>query len=128
MQMLLGPWGGRQRGPACHSRKLDWAGPLGQAHEGKTPAGDLSLFLPIKESDVTDIFLGICLKDEALKVMPVQKQTCAGQWTRFKASDTTWDYNGQDGLGIRCFKEVAIAFHGDITMAKLSIVPMRGDD
>ena len=32
-----------------------------------------------------DMFIGPALKDEVLKIMPVQKQTRAGQRTRFKA-------------------------------------------
>jgi len=31
------------------------------------------------------MFIGPALKDEVLKIMPVQKQTRAGQRTRFKA-------------------------------------------
>jgi small subunit ribosomal protein S2e len=40
--------------------------------------------LPIKEYQIVDFFLPK-LKDEVMKIMPVQKQTRAGQRTRFKA-------------------------------------------
>nr|XP_045006768.1 40S ribosomal protein S2-like [Jaculus jaculus] len=79
--------------------------------------------LPIEESEITDFFLGTFLKDEVL-IMPVQKQTCAGQWTRFKTFVAIGDYNGRVGLGIKCFKAVATAIRGAIILAKLSIVPV----
>jgi len=57
--------------------------------------------------------------------MPVQKQTRAGQRTRFKAFVAIGDFDGHVGLGVKCAKEVATAIRGAIVLAKLSIIPVR---
>lgn len=46
-------------------------------------------------------------KDEVSEIMPVQRQTRAGQRTWFKAFVATGDYNGHVGLGVKCWKEIA---------------------
>uniref|UniRef100_A0A8C9BHG3 S5 DRBM domain-containing protein n=1 Tax=Phocoena sinus TaxID=42100 RepID=A0A8C9BHG3_PHOSS len=78
--------------------------------------------LPIKESEITDFFLGTSLKQEVFKIMPMQKQTRAGQQTRFKAFVTIGDYNGHVGLGVKSSKQIATAIHGATILAKLSIM------
>ena len=74
---------------------------------------------------VVDHFLGTALKDEVMKIMPVQKQTRAGQRTRFKAFVVVGDSNGHVGLGVKCAKEVATAIRGAIQSAKLNLIPVR---
>jgi len=81
--------------------------------------------LPIKEWQIVDFFLGESLKDEVVRIMPVQKQTSAGQRTRFKCFVVVGDFNGHIGLGVKTASEVATAIRGAIWNAKTSIVPIR---
>lgn len=89
-----------------------------------------------------------------MKIMPVQKQTRAGQRTRFKVQLTLiiithhldmlmtfplrlslslfiqafvviGDSDGHVGLGVKCAKEVATAIRGAIILAKLTVIPVR---
>jgi len=80
---------------------------------------------PIKEADIIDKFLGQSLQDEVIEIKPVQKQTSAGQRTRFRASVVVGDHNGHVGLGQKASKEVATAIKGAIASAKLNVIPVR---
>lgn len=81
--------------------------------------------LKIKEYQIVEHFLGEKLKDEVMKIGPVQKQTEAGQRTRFKAFVIVGDSNGHVGLGVKCSKEVSIAIRAAIILAKLAVIPVR---
>lgn len=65
------------------------------------------------------------MQEEVMKIMPVQKQTTAGQRTRFKAFVAVGDKNGHVGLGWKTAAEVADAIKGAIIAAKLSLIPVR---
>lgn len=82
--------------------------------------------LPVKEAQIIDYFMPEGkLQEEVMKIMPVQKQTSAGQRTRFKCFLAVGDKNGHLGLGVKCAKEVSLAIQGAILLAKITIVPVR---
>jgi len=82
--------------------------------------------LPIKEFQITDYFMpGDKLKDEVMQIKPVQKQTSAGQRTRFVCYVAVGDYEGHIGLGTKAAKEVPLAILGGIHAAKCALIPIR---
>merc|ERR1740121_3029264 len=59
--------------------------------------------LPIKEYQIIDNFFAPgSLKDEVMKIHPVQKMSAAGQTNRFVCYVLVGDTNGHIGLGAKC--------------------------
>ena len=82
--------------------------------------------IPIKEYQIVDILCSkTTLKEECMCVKSVQKQTKAGQRTRFKCVVCVGDENGHIGVGSKVAKEVQIAMKGASIAAKLNIIPVR---
>ena len=84
--------------------------------------------IPIKEYPIVDHLYKNAekpLKEECMKIKSVQKQTKAGQRTRFKAVVAVGDENGHVGVGSKVAKEVQIAMKGAVMAAKLNIIPVR---
>jgi len=84
--------------------------------------------IPIKEGQIVDKLIESSehkLQDDVMKIVSVQKQTTAGQRTRFKAIVAIGDMAGHVGLGIKVAKEVQIAIKGALVDAKLQLIPVR---
>lgn len=80
--------------------------------------------LPIKEYQIVDQLLP-GMSEDVMAIKSVQKQTRAGQRTRFKAIAVVGDSNGHVGLGIKTAKEVPSAIKASILIAKISVIPIR---
>lgn len=135
-----GKRGGRGFGKGRGGRR----GPRGQEEEEWIPLtnlgrlvkmGKINKFeqifyhsIPIKEYQIVDYLCkanNLTLKEECMKVKSVQKQTKAGQRTRFKAVVAVGDENGHIGIGSKLAKEVQVAMKGAVIAAKLNIIPVR---
>ena len=121
--------GGRGRGRGKEDKDV-WTpctklGRLVQAGKIKSLEQIYLHSIPIKEYQIVDYFVGANLVDEVMKIMPVQKQTSAGNRMRFKAWVVVGDSNGHIGLGVKACKEVAHSIQGSMILAKLNMVPVR---
>ena len=97
-----------------------------QVKEGKiTSIEDIfSMNYKVKEKEIIDILLPD-LKEEVCEIKMVQKQTDAGQQSRFKATVLVGNENGYVGLGEAKNKEIGPAIRKAIGLAKLNIVPVK---
>ena len=108
--------------PKTKLGRLVNAGKIGSLEEIYTHS------IPIKEAQIVDTLIEKTdhkLQDDVMKIISVQKQTTAGQRTRFKAIVAIGDMAGHVGLGIKVAKEVQIAIKGALVDAKLRLVPVR---
>lgn len=141
-----GGFGGRGRRDGPGGRPGGFGGRKGEEWFPKTKLGRLvknnhidsleqiySHAIPIKEAEIVEHLMEKnkadgtphTLSDEVMKIISVQKQTKAGQRTRFKAIVAIGDHDGHVGLGIKVAKEVQIAIKGALITAKLSLIPVR---
>jgi len=78
----------------------------------------------ILEPEIVDYLLPD-LRHEVLKISIVQKQTDAGEITRFKALVVVGNYDGFVGIGTGKAKQVRFAIQKALIDAKLNIIPVR---
>jgi len=82
------------------------------------------LNLPIKEPEIVDILLP-GLKHEIVAVNLVQKQTDAGEITKFKVAVAVGNEDGYVGLGTGKAKQMRFAIDKALANAKLHIIPVK---
>jgi len=82
------------------------------------------LALPIKEPQIIDILLPN-LQEEVIDINLVQKQTDAGEKSRFKATVIVGNGDGYVGIGEGKAPEIGPAIRKAILRGKLNITPIR---
>ncbi|MCS7368116.1 MAG: 30S ribosomal protein S5 [archaeon GBS-70-058] len=83
-----------------------------------------SLNLPILEPEIVDILVPN-LKNEVVYVSIVQKQTDAGEQSRFKVAVVVGNEDGLIGVGTAKAKQLRFAIDKAIEDAKLKIIPVN---
>lgn len=83
-----------------------------------------NLNLPILEPEIIDVLVPD-LKNEVVYVSIVQKQTDAGEQSRFKVAVVVGDEDGLVGIGTAKAKQLRFAIDKAIENAKLKIIPVN---
>jgi len=78
----------------------------------------------IQEPEIVDYLLPD-IKHEVVDVNIVQKQTDAGELTRFRVVVIVGNFNGYVGIGVGKAKQIRQAIEKAIRDAKLNIIPVR---
>lgn len=81
--------------------------------------------IKIREPEIVDALLKEKLKEEQIKIFPVQKQCAAGPILRFAACMIIGDNDGHLGIGYKVAKEVQLAVRGAVNKAKMNLVTIR---
>ncbi len=82
------------------------------------------LNLPILEPEIVD-FLLPDLKHEVIDIKIVQKQTDAGEMSRFRVTVVVGNEDGYVGIGAGKARQLRFAIQKAIVNAKLNIIPVR---
>ena len=80
--------------------------------------------LPIKEVEIVDALLPN-LKHEIISVNFVQRQTDAGEVSRFQVTVVVGNEDGYVGVGMAKAKQIRYTIEKAIKVAKLNIIPVR---
>lgn len=80
--------------------------------------------LPIREPEIIDVLLPN-LREEVVDITLVQKQTDAGEMSRFRVTVIIGNESGYIGLGEGKAPEIGPAIRNAIHNAKLNIIPVR---
>lgn len=80
--------------------------------------------LPIKEVEIIDLLLPN-LRSEIIAVNLVQRQTDAGEISRFKVMVAVGNSDGYIGIGVGKSKQIHFAIEKATLDAKLNIIPVR---
>ncbi len=80
--------------------------------------------IPIMEPQIIDILVPD-LKHEILDISIVQKQTDAGEMSRFKVAVVVGNENGLVGIGTAKARQLRFAINKAIENAKLNVIPVK---